>query len=802
MKKLLAIILAVAMIAAIIPAASATETSGEEPEIKIVCDLGNLLKGYTNGTTPFSQLNTDSNGVFKYITSCLESDKSVADGKVGTAKALSGTAAGNIAYAGGAANQYHLRMYKGAYISFEVNVPETGKYSLDVVSQKNTNGMIVDVYVTPAAQFYAQGTFSKQNLGTASGSLNCNGGTIANITSGGPWETMNAFKDVYLSAGRYVITFFGTATPKDRAPLNTFTLYGNPVEEEPEVTSKEITYNVAKVMRDNSIFYAVGQDGRAEAKKITYKETNGLFEVIDARGTITVGGNGATAYNFFKIAKSATIDFKVNIPEDGKYMLYANHQIANEGAPVSVYVDGKKAGEYNCYSKEEGVPAKFASGATAVWKNDVLVTKNGIDLSAGEHTLSFMVQTDGYGTISYFELVNEEIKANSVSLVYVDKSTLEVDETATISGAVVSSFDGVVKAESDASAVYESSDSSVVKVNGTTITAVAPGVADITITLGGVVAKRTIYVLDEKVSGNVSFVAIGDGVTVSGVGDYTVGNIASVELGTEITVTATDKAGLEFLGWYRGSKDNGVWLTDELTYSIKLMTNTYLTAVYETVSNNEGTVDVTFYNGNGQFIEKKTAAVGTDKLSSIAPTATMTGFKFLQWTTQNGVLSPDDTFAKASDVVAEYEDSDERYTVDGDSGYKYDEVIDYVSSNGDVTWYLNGKAVAYGSSYKYRVWSNANVTSKSVVTNGPIIALDANITDGARMISYDANGTEIVEVGILFGKSSTVTSFDAKAASKARGDVCGQFTANADTTEARGYLIYNDDGVYRVIYAD
>ena len=72
------------------------------------------------------------------------------------------------------------------------------------------------------------------------------------------------------------------------------------------------------------------------------------------------------------------------------------------------------------------------------------------------------------------------------------------------------------------------------------------------------------------------------------------------------------------------------------------------------------------------------------------------------------------------------------------------------------------------------------------------------------MISYDANGKDIVEVGILFGEGASVASCDSKAASKVKGDAQGQFTAqpNSGTTAtARGYMIYKEDNTYKVIYS-
>ncbi|MBQ9985935.1 MAG: hypothetical protein IJP38_06465 [Oscillospiraceae bacterium] len=818
MRKILAIILAVTMLATFAPSAFAAE--GEESEIEIVCDLGNILAGLPNTTTSFSQITTASQGVFKYVFSSLTKDTSVKDGVVGE----EGADNKGFKYAG-VAGKYHLRMFGGVFICFEINVPENGTYSMNVMSQKNQKGQVVNVYATDAETFYNQGTFAIDNLGEKAGSYSAydKESKLTDIASTGTWESVPVFEEQYLSKGRYVITFHGADGNNEyngtslRAPIGTFTLKGTPIEEEPE--EKAITYNVAKVMRDNEIFYVKGQSGQLEAERMTYEMTNGLFEVMDARGSVTIGGNGATLHNFLKLAQNATVDFKVNIPEDGKYFLNANHQIAKEGAPVTVFVDGEIVGSYDCYSDKEGTPDKFASGDTSVWENDVLVTKDGINLSAGEHTLSFSVLSPGYGMISYFELANENIETNNVSIVYVDKTTLEVDETTTISGAAASSFDGTVKASSDANTVYTSTNNNVIEVNGTKITAVAPGTADITAIVGGVQAKRTITVLEERVLGDASlgvYSDIADYVTVEINGEANDDIIKSVPIGSMVTVTAkTDDPAYIFRGWKRGSEDNGVWISENATITFPMMTNTFLTALYEPVAAQE-VVNVEFYNYKGQYIETA-ENVGTKSFGEIKPQKTpiLTGYSNPFWTV-DGVneLLDNATFVKLTRVVANYENTDSFDITIGagisgaaSGNYAYDTELVLHAEN-DGTWYIDGKPVAYGSAYLHCVWDDAAITFDEKDSSvAPIITLDSEVKEnGARMISYDANGTNIAEVGIIFGNNAEITSFESKATSKKRGDSQGQFTAMPNGTEtstdARGYLIYNDNGTYRVIYAD
>ena len=79
---------------------------------------------------------------------------------------------------------------------------------------------------------------------------------------------------------------------------------------------------------------------------------------------------------------------------------------------------------------------------------------------------------------------------------------------------------------------------------------------------------------------------------------------------------------------------------------------------------------------------------------------------------------------------------------------------------------------------------------------------------GSWMIEYDAGEVgedNILEVGIVFGNADstpTVEVCEEKMSSQRDDFTHGQFAATSDYQVARGYLIYNDNGTYRVIYAD
>ncbi|MBQ6697737.1 MAG: hypothetical protein IJN09_01675 [Oscillospiraceae bacterium] len=824
MKKLLAIFLAVTMIATFIPSAFAVEGEEETYDgVKMTYDIEKILNAKTNADSFSSVISyMTSNGLFKYAKSSIDSP-----------------ASGKIEYAG-LADQRFLKVKGALYVCFEIVIPETDTYKMNMHHQQSkSNAAGVNVYITPADTFYNM-TFSIDNLGEKTGFYECyNENAIATDFNGSnkDWTETTVFENVELPAGKYVVTFF----PPDRVSAEKYCIGNITLSSgtNPEVITnggKFIDYDVQTVMADNSIYYvSASQDAVAEAKKMDYNMTNGFFEVSNAKGTITVGGSAATTYHYFKLAENATIEFKVNVPEEDTYFLRTNYQVAGSsyGTTVAVLVDGEKKGEYNCSSSR--VTNNFTGGATGTWINNEIVTDAGVLLSAGEHTIAFTVPSDGtsavkYGTICSFELITGKLGTLTTDMggfVKIDDTTLAVDEAANILGAVVCSSDGSVKEQSDANTTYESSDKSVVKVedDGTTITAVGAGTADITTTVGGVTAKRTITVLNKEVSGNVSLGVYSD---VDGYVTVTVDEVASnvkvdsVAVGSWVKATAkTDDPDYIFRGWKRGSRDNGVWISESPEISFPIMTNTFLTAVYEPVAETEETVDVEFFNYNGQYLDTK-EDVGDKEFSAFKPEPpSLTGYSNPFWTLDGvNAVADDTTFQKLTRVVANYRNKDSFDITIGDgitakisgtdtiavSGeYEYDTVL-ILSSEKEGSWYIDGKLVAYGNAYALNVWNDAEITFDEKENNVPIIALDGETkANGARMISYDANGKNIAEVGIIFGEDAEITSFESKATAKKRGNSQGQFTAmpyDGDGKNARGYLIYNDNGTYRVIYAD
>ncbi len=271
--------------------------------------------------------------------------------------------------------------------------------------------------------------------------------------------------------------------------------------------------------------------------------------------------------------------------------------------------------------------------------------------------------------------------------------------------------------------------------------------------------------------------------------------------GDEVEVEAPEIDGYTFRHWVRGTEENGELVSTEQSFTYKLITNTYLTAVY-TEDTTEKTVE--FFGGNGEYI----TSVKVQDGAVTAPSApSLTGFKFLDWfTAENKKLSDTELTSEVTRAVAVFEDTTERFTVAGEENLKYDTKITRTYAEEPVVWYRDDVRVGYGTTYEYFVWDNVEKITYVEGTAQPLVVLEKTVKDGnARMIEYDAGGKKIVEVGILFGDNAgvTVDSCKYKAVSK-KGASHGQFTAKpyGDESYARGYLIYEEDGEYKVIYSN
>ena len=174
------------------------------------------------------------------------------------------------------------------------------------------------------------------------------------------------------------------------------------------------------------------------------------------------------------------------------------------------------------------------------------------------------------------------------------------------------------------------------------------------------------------------------------------------------------------------------------------------------------------------------------------------GFSFKDWL--------ESAAEKVIRYIADYQ-ADGTYAITKPDGTKEENVLHdtlvTLTNATPVSWYSNGALVAYGTSYSFYATEDAKITVDSEVQEDPIAKL-TNPEGNTYILEYNVNGKEIIEKGIVIGNGTpNVTSCFYKVISQ-RTDSFGKLMTRNDTgyNIVRGYIIYNDNGTYRVVYAD
>ncbi len=310
------------------------------------------------------------------------------------------------------------------------------------------------------------------------------------------------------------------------------------------------------------------------------------------------------------------------------------------------------------------------------------------------------------------------------------------------------------------------------------------------------------------------------------------GNLAVINpsSGAEISVSAPEVSGYKFIGWKAGAANdtgdgelqntakfvNGLEQEDTFT----VYTSTFLTAVYEEISPSEDAdAVVEFWNLDGSYLGQK-SVTELEELAAEDKTlkTSLIGHTFTGWFTAEDVALDISTISeKVTHAVAGYT-ADATLAATGDDGVRvngetdaeanaYGKEVICVDNKGTVThWLRDGKVVSYDETYKYYVWDSTNITSSyAPVEKKPLVVLDGETVSDAYMIEYDGAGKTIVEVGILFGTGTPTVGSKSEIFKSQRGNNHGQFAAKPSDSSytARGYMIYQDtDNSYKVIYSE
>ncbi len=230
-----------------------------------------------------------------------------------------------------------------------------------------------------------------------------------------------------------------------------------------------------------------------------------------------------------------------------------------------------------------------------------------------------------------------------------------------------------------------------------------------------------------------------------------VGNINSVAIGTQVTLTATETDGYTFLYWYNAS--SGKILSDAATYTFVAGTNIPVYAKY--LANGEELTE--YADATGKLVDAEDIKVMPEK----------------PYKKDGYTLYVDDT------AVANAEEAS-------------------VTNANAVYWTKGDKIVSYNTTYTYLKWGS--IAEPVAVTEGtksdvPAVVLFEN--GGAYMLELvNFEGIEIIEKGIAF--DGDINSCYEKAVSTTDAT---QFIATGEG-EATAYVIYRDGTSIRVAYSD
>ncbi len=550
-----------------------------------------------------------------------------------------------------------------------------------------------------------------------------------------------------------------------------------------------------------------------DASGITYETSGGRLAynsiVTGATKNFYIWSKAYACHSLTRpaLGKWAYAIYKIRIPKAGAYKLtYDYFSMLNSATKVSVFILPKDTDIENMNSVLKEESPIFASISNAE-KDGKIVSSSArfVAEEAGEQLLVFGVMNDMNASFVRPAKITlsggESATAGIVGEIAADKNELAVGESATLTAKAYNAVDGSV-----VSGVTLSTKSDVVEISGNSITAKKAGKAVIEATAEGypntieyeITVKAPVETAAAKVSFSADSVIDGEMVKVNGTeyDDY----VASLARGTEITVSAPEVEGYKFVGWKRGSNENGAYVESNSSYSFSLMTNTYLTAVYDKSDDSEKKVE--FWNENGNFVASATESE-YNAMTSL-PKASRIGFVFDMWKTDEETeFTTGMTLAEGTTrAVATYKSSGSEFTVTGLGAgeYSYDDKLSLSESSAGI-WSRGGKAVAYGTDYTYYVWDNTEISFSAGGENKPMVNLEYSETHKAYMLEY--YGENVVEAGILFSASGkpTVSSCAEKFTSQ-RKLTHGQFTAKSDYANARGYIICLVDGEYIVTYTD
>ncbi len=872
MKKILSIILALTLIIGLVPTAFAeggvaTEAESETYNFTTTghsSPSSNTRLEATGGGKQQTALNEDSTkgGAWAYLGTTTNSLRSSSDSY-------------RIVYIG----ESHATFILDAdtYIAFKIQVPTSGTYEVEDFKPylvKNSTATDMKMYIVPMTQELetklnaTTGTAWGDNKGTArTGELTFNQlgitasplGTYsaASSTAGVAPVDVSGFDTVTMEANTDYAFILYSATGGSTG-ISSLTLTEVLPEPSASLTAASYeTYDEGTIALTGKLIAADGEtDITAQASSVKFESNDTNVAKVDDNGVVTGVAEGTAmvtvTYTYNDEEYHATVSVTVReVNKTHTYTLNATQMTADaiEKATTAGKYDSKDvtltdmsyADEYNeiitadwaysdlgckarlekyrlrAYGKKEAYGTDD-EGSRLVLKLKVFYSGN-YDISAYIHRLPTGSEADVYmlPAESVTEITSAILKSvkpigrlNNIAAVSTDKVTdqigsawlsegdwyivfdMNTDNANTDNGGQILWFRNIKLTESNDVATEETPAETTVE-NSTL--AVTSNLDNVEITVG------------------------------ENSGTFLVN---SGEAGRTVSISAPDmtEQGYTFVGWQRGvaeksgetyAEADGTSKIIDLTQNdtIKIYTNTFLTAVYEkTESETSDDPKIKFWNQDKSYL----GTIAKSKLSSL-PEMTLIGHSFIGWFTAPGKELLLSDVITDTNAVAQYT---EKSALDSENEYdkvrvngadrtekNYGEEVLCKDTNGIVThWLRDGKVVSYDAEYKHYIWDGTNTySSYAEIEKKPLVVLEDITVDGAYMIEYDGAGKEIVEVGILFGEEETNpvvgSTFDKYVSQRSTNH--GQLAAkpaNESYTVARGYMIYIDNGKTYVIYSE
>ncbi len=832
MKRFLSIILAVAMVLAMLPSV----VFAEEKEITTLEYLINTnvisdenLKG--------TQLGISSpDGLLGKITSYDQLDSTTQPWLL---KNYYKSAAANITFERllFAATQSNIQN-KNAWLVFKIQIPK-GIYKFDINAADYLYGAGIDVYLFPSNGVNSAGPNQFNALEPVGHIDTYADGGKGNVFVDKPVATVNIDKD-----DEYFVVLRLTDSGYFNADNNREMIYvAKFVFEETPVTS--ITFDKESVSVDKNgtaSFVATAKDAAGNAvdvATITYASENPDIATVDEKtGELTGISDGTTNI----IARVSEYDVTEKIPvtvKDYNHEYLFNTGVFTEETTTALTVEesNKNNGLYGGVLRKLSLIAddyKYVDESkTDLWAYSSLGTSSG-NLAGNQFNLSVYLSSIGLDApASRFVLklkvkypgiydLGIECTKHATAALSADVYMMKADGITELSNSVIrknkkiGSIDGAVGSSANdvlGTVSLEAGDYFLIfdfwnkMAAGSTKHNFYPKSAKLTLHEGDIIEEASSVALDNR---KLSF-ALGstDSAEITINGNIHSGNtVYQFDRADEITVKAgAAPDGKRFKAWIQGTADNGIWKSSDEEYTFKMMTHTYLTAVYEDVSTDDSYI-VEYYNENGKYYATEKAN-GTTPVLPENPT--LTGYTFDMWTLDGETKFDESSLLaeKLTRAVAKYNAN--AITTNHSVKYNGQTFTDPFGTEISVSdpkathWLRDGRIVSYGTEYTHYIWDGTSIyCSYAPVEKDPVVIIEDTLVDGANMIEYDAGNKKIVEVGILFGTATVdVSSCRYKATSQWNKNH-GQFTAsrNSDEAYARGYLIYDDGGVYKVIYTD